>query len=191
MMVKLQDFAKECGVTDRTIQKHVQKHEEALEGHFERRGPNGTWLDEYAQDFIRGLMIQPATPVIGDARTVRENEELRQALLEKDAKIQAQKEFIDRLLAENGRLQGNTARLEASEQAKALLEAQNAQHRQDADNARLEAASARQETKEVTRELLASQDDNADLRIRLAAEEAKVASLKNRTAWQRLTRYGE
>jgi len=57
-MIKLQDFAKQYGVTDRAIQKHLKKHEKELEGHFDKRGPNGTWLDEYACDFIRGLMKQ-------------------------------------------------------------------------------------------------------------------------------------
>lgn len=30
-MIKLQDFAKECGVTDRAIQKHLKNHESQLE----------------------------------------------------------------------------------------------------------------------------------------------------------------
>lgn len=76
-MIKLQDFARDCGVTDRAIQKHLKKHEKALEGHFHRRGPNGTWLDETAQDYIRSLMKE--TPVVvSDATLLREKAELQE-----------------------------------------------------------------------------------------------------------------
>ena len=52
--IKLSDFARDCGVTDRAVQKHLKKLETELEGHFERRGPQGgTWLDELAQEKIR------------------------------------------------------------------------------------------------------------------------------------------
>ena len=43
-MIKLQDFAKECGVTDRAIQKHLVKYADELNGLYERKGPNGTCL---------------------------------------------------------------------------------------------------------------------------------------------------
>lgn len=55
-MIKLQDLAAQYKVTDRAIQKHLKKHEKELEGHFERKGPNGTWLDEYACNYIKELM---------------------------------------------------------------------------------------------------------------------------------------
>lgn len=75
-MIKLQDFARECGVTDRMIQKHLKNHEKELSGHFERRGKNGTWLDEHAQSYIRGLMVQQPV-VVGDVEQLRERERLK------------------------------------------------------------------------------------------------------------------
>lgn len=57
-MIKLQEFARQQGVTDRAIQKHLKKYEDELWGLFERKGPNGTWLSEEACEFLRGKMKQ-------------------------------------------------------------------------------------------------------------------------------------
>lgn len=78
-MIKLQDFAKQCGVTDRAIQKQLKKHEEALTGHFERQGANGTWLDEYAQNFLRSNMVKK-TVAIADQSQLKEIERLKAEL---------------------------------------------------------------------------------------------------------------
>lgn len=98
-MIKLQDFANQCGVTDRAIQKHLKKHEKELQGHFERKGPNGTWLDETAQAYIRSLMITRLP--ITDADTLNElqelkmkNSELQNKINDKD-KLIAQKDFLN------------------------------------------------------------------------------------------------
>ena len=49
----LRDFATENGVTVRAVQKHIAKYADDLEGHLTRYGaPRGTYLDEFAQDFI-------------------------------------------------------------------------------------------------------------------------------------------
>lgn len=57
-MIKLQDFAKQCGITDRQLQRHLKNHENDLKGHFERKGPNGTWLDDFACDYLKTFMKQ-------------------------------------------------------------------------------------------------------------------------------------
>lgn len=57
-MIKLQDFAKQQGVTDRAIQKHLKTYATELEGLFERKGPNGTWLSEEACEILRSKMKQ-------------------------------------------------------------------------------------------------------------------------------------
>ena len=54
--VKLQEFAREQGVTDRQIQRQLKKYAAELEGLFERRGPNGTWLSEEACIFLKSKM---------------------------------------------------------------------------------------------------------------------------------------
>ena len=62
-MIKLQDFAKQQGVTDRAIQKHLKTYAEELEGLYERKGPNGTWLTDEACEILRSKMKQ-APPAI-------------------------------------------------------------------------------------------------------------------------------
>lgn len=81
-MIKIQDLARDLGVTDRTIQKHLHRLTPELEGHFERRGRNGTWLDDVAVEAIRSRMVMPPAPVISDGQLAAENEKLKNALLE-------------------------------------------------------------------------------------------------------------
>ena len=114
-MIKLQDFAKECGVTDRAIQKHLKNHESQLEGHFQRRGKNGTWLDPTAQEYIRSLMIQQPV-VVGDSDVFRKVEELQAEMLRLHRKLE---EAQDALL----NAKGTQALLEASERRTEALEA--------------------------------------------------------------------
>ena len=57
-MIKLQDFARQQGVTDRAIQKHLNTYAEDLEGLYERKGPNGTWLTDEACEILRSKMKQ-------------------------------------------------------------------------------------------------------------------------------------
>lgn len=176
MKMKLQDFAVECGVTDRAIQKHIQKHEEALQGHFERRGPNGTWLDDFAQEYIRALMVRPAPTVISDARLVQENRELQETVASQAAIIAEKDQLISRLLDENARLHSSVGRLEGSEAThKLLTESAQAQ----AERAHQEAKEAREKhEKEVARA-------NA-LEVALARQEAREEALMNRGLWDRI-----
>lgn len=176
MKMKLQDFATECGVTDRAIQKHIQKHEEALQGHFERRGPNGTWLDDFAQEYIRNLMVRPAPTVISDARLVQENRELQETVASQAAIIEDKDRLISRLLEENARLHASVGRLEGSEAThKLLTESAQAQ----AERAHQEAKEAREKhEKEVARA-------NA-LEVALARQEAREEALMNRGLWDRI-----
>lgn len=75
-MIKLQDFAISKGVTDKAIYKHLNKHKIELDGHYEKKGKNGTWLDEYACDFISSLMISNPI-VLGDSEQQKEIELLK------------------------------------------------------------------------------------------------------------------
>lgn len=84
-MVKLTDFARQMGVTERAIQKHLKKYAAELEGTFERKGPNGTWLSDEACEFLRSKMKQAPPPAIFDAdprveQLQAEKEELQRQL---------------------------------------------------------------------------------------------------------------
>lgn len=152
-MMKLQDFAALRGVTDRAIQKHLKNHEAELEGHIERRGPNGTWLDDYAQDYISKLMYRPAPTIVSDTGLLGELEELR-------AKYMALLEELNTVRKENTTLIGVQARLETAQAAQRLLEesrddfkAQANQARQEASESRLEAERAQMQAKGLQTQL--------------------------------------
>ena len=76
MEIKLQDFARDCGVTDRAIHKHIQKYNKEIAGHITRRGQNGTWLDDEAQKIIKSKM-KYAPIVLSDTNQAEEVERLR------------------------------------------------------------------------------------------------------------------
>lgn len=52
MLIRLRDFAEQNRITDRTVQIHIKENQEILEGHVERRGKQGTWLDDFAVAFL-------------------------------------------------------------------------------------------------------------------------------------------
>lgn len=83
-MVKLKDFAAAQGVTDRQVQRLIKKYASELEGLFQRKGPNGTWLTEEACEILRGKMkMQPLAVFDADPRLKtleEENAELRRQL---------------------------------------------------------------------------------------------------------------
>lgn len=89
----LRDFAAEKAVSMRAIQKHVSNHESELQGHIVRYGaPRGTYLDDYAQDYINDLLV--GHPIASADQTIlAENERLKSELDElKTRMIQIQDE---------------------------------------------------------------------------------------------------
>ena len=87
-MIKLQDFARECSVTDRQVQRLLKKYEDELTGLFERKGPNGTWFSDEACEILRSKMRQqPITIIESDKRIDELQERIRELehlLSEKD-----------------------------------------------------------------------------------------------------------
>lgn len=109
----LKDFAQEKNVTMRAIQKHVKNHESELEGHVIRYGPpRGTFIDEYAQEYISDLLVGHSVEVMDTA--LREEVERLRAELE-----EAQKRVIV-LLEERNQL---TERALQAENTRELAEA--------------------------------------------------------------------
>ena len=122
-IVKLGDYARECGVSDRAIQKHLKRLESELDGHFERRGTQGTWLDEVAQECIRSRLQTAPPPVIADNNLLRENEELRNKLISMQERyIQLQSQLVEQVKI--------TAEAEANIK---LLESAEAKQREQAE----------------------------------------------------------
>ena len=83
-MLKLQDFSKQQGVSDRQVQRLLKKYEKELEGLFERKGPNGTWLSDEACEILRSKMKTQQVAVYEEDPKVallqQENEALRRQL---------------------------------------------------------------------------------------------------------------
>ena len=75
-MIKLQEFAQSCCISDRQVQRLIKKYESEISGRFERRGHNGTWLDETACNFLRSKMKKQPISVITEQDLNKELVEL-------------------------------------------------------------------------------------------------------------------
>lgn len=72
MKVRLRDWASLNCITERTVQIHIKENQEALEGHIERKGKQGTWLDDFAQEFLIEKIQLPSRKEVYQP-TAREN----------------------------------------------------------------------------------------------------------------------
>ena len=175
--IKIGDFARECGVSDRAIYKHLQKHEAELSGHLDKQGNNGTWLDEYAQNFVRGLMLRQPVTIIQDNEEYRllreENIELRQQLTKATDQILKFQDILSTQATEIAEGRAAQKLLEAAESRQSDLKAELDRYRLDIDEAQEEANKAAQEALEAQK--------------RAEAAEAKAERLKNRGLWSRIT----
>lgn len=57
--MKIGAFAAKYGVTDRHARRLVAECESDLVGHIEKRGNVGTWIDEYAEAYLRDKLRNP------------------------------------------------------------------------------------------------------------------------------------
>lgn len=178
-MIKLQDFARDCGVTDRQIQRQLKKYEAELEGHFERKGSNGTWLDDVACELIRSRMKQQPTVVYQDGDGLWElSQELEQAkkeLRELDKELRQvyqAKSALETWKAENAML------IAGAEQTRLALEEAKAEQQAQAEEYAQGLAQAAQEAAEAARSAQAAQElAEAEKKAREAAE-AEAAALR-------------
>lgn len=180
-MIKLQDFATQQGVTDRQIQRLLKKYETELDGLYQRKGPNGTWLTDEACEILRSKMRHvPATIIEPDSRAeklearVRELEDL---LREKDMAVAIAQQQVQQAQQQVSALQEKAGRVYALEEGKKELESRL----QAAEQARKEAEQAAEQANENACELAVTLDE----------ERAKVAAMKSRNLWDRITRKGE
>lgn len=120
-MIKLQDFARECGVTDRAIQKHLKTYAEELEGLYQRKGPNGTWLSEEACRILRSKMKQ-LPPAVIDGETVRENEELKKRIRELETRLSEKEMLVEMAQRRADALQERVGQVYALEEGKKAAE---------------------------------------------------------------------
>ena len=162
-MVKLQDFAKQQGVTDRQIQRLLKKYEEELDGLFERRGQNGTWLSDDACNILRGKMKTNPIVVL-ENENQEELERLRERIKELEERVERKDILIESLQA---REKEKDCWIEDMKKERLLLEETNRDIRGDMAKLKAEVTIANATAEHAEKEL---------------------EKLKNRTFWERLTK---
>lgn len=166
-MIKLQDFATQQGVTDRQVQRLLKKYENELEGLYERKGPNGTWLNDEACEILRSKMKQAPiiiaenTAVMEDFR--KKNEKLHEAL-------EIAKDRIIELQEQNHQLELENAKI-------ALLEADNEAQKVKAAEADKNAQKLSDELSEARKKF---EDEKHLLQNELQAEKVRKLTWKER-----------
>ena len=202
-MIKLQDFARQLGVTDRALQKHLKNYAAEFEGLYQRKGPNGTWLTDEACELLRSKMRQQPI-VVGDAQAqddldaakerIAELLEEKAALAARVAALSDWKAEKSMLLAEAGstrqQLQAAQDRnnqllldVDALSAQNDALSAENAQLVQEAQKA----ARAAQEAQDgLTEAQEAAQKEKARLEGELEEERKRNQALEARTLWDYL-----
>ena len=154
------------GVTDRAVQKHLQKYAAEFEGHVDRQGPSGTWLDDTAQEILRSkIKRQPVAVFEEDPRVERlqaENADLQNRLLKAF-------ELLDKAQQKNEALQASLdeQRLIAANVEETTRRAEEAE--QAASDAR-----ARAEQAEKENAVLISKKVDVELALTAAEEENKT-----------------
>ena len=117
MMTKLQDFAAQQNVTERQIYRLLQKYADELQGLYERRGQNGTWLTDEACEILHSKMRQQPV-IVSDGSLARQAEELKSKNLELLEELHTVQADMIELQKQNTKLIAETARI-------SLLEADN------------------------------------------------------------------
>ena len=111
-MKSLKQFADEHGITLRAAQRHIQRHEDELDGHVVRYGPpRGTFVDDFAIEFLSGLIAGPPMTFVS---ATQEANELRAELEEANKKILALLEDKVELTQRALQAEGTLALSEAS-----------------------------------------------------------------------------
>ncbi len=77
-LIRVRDFAENCGCTPQNIYLHLKNYSQELDGHtIQGKGRQGILLDEYAQEFLRSVMYPKE---LTDSAVAQEIEQLRKAL---------------------------------------------------------------------------------------------------------------
>ena len=111
MLVRLRDFAEINRISERTVQVHIKNNQEELEGHIDRRGKQGTWLDEFAVNFLLDRIQLPTKDEVL-IPTPREA-----ALLEQLSAANRMLADAERRAGENAEAAGKVKFLEAAKDA--------------------------------------------------------------------------
>lgn len=111
MLVRLRDFAELHRISERTVQVHIKDNWDELEGHVDRRGKQGTWLDEFAVNYLLDRIQLPTKdevlmPTPREAALLYELSEANRKLAD-----------AERRAGENAEAAGKVLYLEAAKEA--------------------------------------------------------------------------
>ena len=126
-MIKLKDFARQHGISDRQVQRQLVKYEKELEGHFERQGTNGTWLDEEACEFLRSKMKKQPLAVIEGSDFLAKIDAIEAEKEDYRIKYEQALEALNAAKDKMLEMQESQVKLEAAEQKQLLLEERRAE----------------------------------------------------------------
>lgn len=199
-LIRVREFAQNCGCTPQNIYGHLKTYATELEGHtFQGKGRQGVLLDGYAQEFLRSIMYPKE---IADNALMDEINALRGQLLQMGventrlaSQLAATEGERDRAVLEAGQFQkALTASQEAEEAKEAELQQAKEDYRQAAESLeqmREEAAQRLQEAEAAEQREQEANRKAQELQAALEAAEAREKALKERSWWERLMRKGE
>ena len=109
MKMRLSDFAEVHRINVRTAQIHIKENLNELFEHIERRGKQGTWIDDFAQEFLLKTIQLPSKEEVY-MPTAREA-----ILMEKLTNLGLQLAEAERRAGENAEAAGKVKLLEAND----------------------------------------------------------------------------
>ncbi len=181
MKVRLRDWASLNCITERTVQIHIKENQEALEGHIERKGKQGTWLDDFAQEFLIEKIQLPSRKEVYQP-TAREN-----ALLIELKEANKRLAEAERRAAINAEAAGKVLLLEEAKTQQATqidtLTRENAVLSHDNEELGQKIAQAEENAQKASQELLDARKQFEDEKHLL---EQQIAGMKKASLWQRI-----
>lgn len=164
MAVRLRDFAEVHRISERTVQKQIKDNYDVLREHVDRRGKQGTWLDDFAVEFLLENIQLPTSEDVVMTPSPRE-----MALMLQIQEVTARLADAERRAGSNAEAAGKVLYLEANNKAQ---EARIADLSVELGQAKEKAAQAEKTAQAASGEL--------------AEAKKEIEALKNAGFWQRL-----
>lgn len=166
--MKLAEFARTYGVSERHVRRLIQKYESDMVGHYEKRGNDGTFIDNVGVEFLKSKLRTQVDVVVGGA-SERERQ-LESTITELSMRYAAACEK----LVENA---GAVALLEAAKEKERALEARadRAEERALEAEKKAEAATQKKLETELALEAATERAATAEDIAELSAQEAERA----------------
>lgn len=171
--MKIAEFANKYRVSERHVRRLIQKYGSDMAGHFEKRGNEGTFLDDVGVEFLKSK-LKASFEVVTGGPSERERQ-LENTITELSMRYAAACEK----LVENA---GAVALLEAAKEKEIALEAR--MERAEAD--RLQAAEALEQMRREAQMRVAQAEEAEEARAK-AEERAEAAELYAEAAGEKAT----